>query len=72
MKLASDVFANVEDFAIVGTEVETEINADADNFNSSNNQDDVAETEGDTQEHWQIETRTLDVLSSMSQLVRQA
>ena len=72
MKLASDVFANVEDFAIVGTEVETEMNADADNFNSSNNQDDVAETEGDTQEHWQIETRTLDVLSSMSQLVRQA
>lgn len=72
MRLASDVFANVEDFAIVGTEVREEINADADNFNESNNQDDIAETEGDTQEHWQVETRTLDVLSSMSQLVRQA
>ena len=72
IRLASDVFANVEDFAIVGTEVREEINADADNFNESNNQDDVAETEGDTQEHWQVETRTLDVLSSMSQLVRQA
>ena len=72
MKLASDVFANIEDFAIIGNEINEEINADADNFNDSNNQDDVAETEGDTQEHWQVETRTLDVLSSMSQLVRQA
>ena len=72
MRLASDVFANVENFAIVGTEVREEINADADNFNESNNQDDIEETEGGTQEHWQVETRTLDVLSSMSQLVRQA
>jgi hypothetical protein len=72
MYLATDVFANVENFTIVGNEVREDINADADNFNESNNQDDIGEVEGDTQEHWQIETKTLDVLSSMSQLVRQA
>ena len=72
MYLATDVFANVESFTIVGNEVREDINADADNFNESNNQDDIGEVEGDTQEHWQIETKTLDVLNSMSQLVRQA
>lgn len=72
MKLASYAFANMEDFAIVEDEVTTDINADADNFNDSNTESEVVETEGDLQEHWQIETKTLDVLRSMSQLVRQA
>lgn len=77
MKLASDVFATVEDFTIVSSkdgsnEITTDIHADADNFNDSNSSEEVAENEGDIQEHWQIESRTIDVLASMSQLVRQA
>lgn len=76
--LASDVFLNVEDFTIVSSKdgtastVRTDLVADADNFGESNMQADVAEKEGDTQEHWQVETRTLDVLATMSELVRRA
>ena len=78
MMLASDVFLSVEDFSIVSSkdgktsEVNTDLVADADNFNNSNMEGDVLENEGDLQEHWQIETKTLDVLATMSQMVRQA
>lgn len=78
MMLASDVFLSVEDFSIVSSkdgatsEVNTDYVADADNFDSSNMEADVLENEGDLQEHWQVETKTLDVLATMSQMVRQA
>lgn len=78
MMLASSTFLNTEDFSITSTsdgktsEVITDLVADADNFNDSNNQSDVEENEGSLQEHWQVETKTLDVLATMSQLVRQA
>lgn len=78
MMLASDVFLSVENFSIVSSkdgktsEVNEDFVADADNFNSSNMEGDVLENEGDLQEHWQVETKTLDVLATMSQMVRQA
>lgn len=78
MMLASDVFLSVEDFSIVSSkdgktsEVNENFAADANNFNNSNMKGDVLENEGDLQEHWQVETKTLDVLATMSQMVRQA
>lgn len=78
MMLASDVFLSVEDFSIVSSkdgktsEVNEDLVADADNFNNSNMEGDVLENEGDLQEHWQVETKTLDVFATMSQMVKQA
>ena len=79
MYLAADVFAMNEGFGIIkdfsnGNFTTTKnSNIDYDNFNDySNDQDVVAEEGGkDEQEHWQIENRTIDVLNSMSALVRQ-
>lgn len=79
MYLAADVFAMNEGFGIAkdfskGNFTTTKnSNIDYDNFNDySNDQDVVAEEGGkDEQEHWQIENRTIDVLNSMSALVRQ-
>lgn len=79
MYLAADVFAMNEGFGITkdfskGNFTTTKnSNIDYDNFNDySNDQDVVAEEGGkDEQEHWQIENRTIDVLNSMSALVRQ-
>lgn len=79
MYLAADVFAMNEGFGIIkdfskGNFTTTNTsNIDYDNFNDySNDQDVVAEEGGkDEQEHWQIENRTIDVLNSMSALVRQ-
>lgn len=78
MTLAQDVFTNVENFSIVSTEdgkaneINTELNEDNGNFNDSNNQSDIEEVEGNLQEHWQIESRCQDVLSTMSQIVKSA
>lgn len=79
MYLAADIFAMNEGFGIIkdfsnGNFTTTKnSNIDYDNFNDySNDQDVVAEEGGkDEQEHWQIENRTIDVLNSMSALVRQ-
>lgn len=79
MYLAADVFAMNEGFGITkdfskGNFTTTKnSNIDYDNFNDySNDQDVVAEEGGkDEQEHWQIENRTIDVINSMSALVRQ-
>lgn len=78
MMLASDVFTSMEDFSIVSSkdgnisEVNEDTFADADNLDASNMEADVLENEGDLQEHWQVETKTLDVLTTMSQMVKQA
>lgn len=78
IQLASDVFVANEGISVVRdyskkTFVTGETtNIDFDNFNESNDSDTIKELEGDEQEHWQVEQRTIDVLYSMSELVRQA
>lgn len=78
MMLASNAFLDMEKFSIVSSkdgktsEVSEDYVADADNFNYSNMEGDVFENKGNLQEHWQVETKTLDVLATMSQIVRQA
>lgn len=79
MYLAADVFAMNEGFGITKdysnghftTIADTKI--DYDNFNDYYNDPDIAAETGekDEQEHWQIESKTIDVLNSMSALVRQ-
>ena len=77
--MAADVFALNEGFGITkdyskGNFTTTdEAKADFDNFNDYSNDPDVVAEEGekDEQEHWQVEMKTIDVLNSMSDLVRQ-
>lgn len=80
MHLAADVFALNEGFGIVKdyktgkyklTKQPSRI--DYDNFHDYSNDEDIAAENGekDGQEHWQVESRTIDVLTSMSALVRQ-
>ena len=77
MMLASDVFTQIEEFSIVLSkdgkviEVKEDYTDDADNFNSSNMESAVKEAIGNLQEHWQVETRTLDIISTMSKMVKQ-
>ena len=79
MYLAADVFAFNEGFGIAkdfskGNFTTTDRGTtDYDNFNDYSNDQDIAAENGekDEQEHWQIENRTIDVLNSMSALVRQ-
>lgn len=79
MYLAADVFAMNEGFGIAkdfskGNFTTTDdSHIDYDNFNDYSNDQDIAAEEGekDDQEYWQIENRTIDVLNSMSALVRQ-
>ena len=75
--MASDIFAATEGFGFrmdysKGKFTETEgTNIDYDNFDKSQDPDGIREEE-DEQEHWQVETRTIDILNSMSDLVRMA
>lgn len=79
MYLAADVFAMNEGFGIAkdfsksNFTTTDDSHIDYDNFNDYSNDQDIAAEEGekDDQEHWQIENRTIDVLNSMSALVRQ-
>ena len=75
IRFANDAFAIVEDFAITSNGERMSINEDMafteEDFNNTNDADAILENEGSLQEHWQIESRTLDVLTSMSQLVKQ-
>jgi len=79
MTLATDTFAMTEGFGIMrnydkgGFATTQNSTVDFDNFNDySNDPDAMAESEKDEQEHWQVEQRTIDVLNSMSQMVRLA
>lgn len=78
VRLASDTFALMEDFAIVpidsvkdGFEIVENMNPNADNFNEQNDEASIVEKES-LQEHWQVESRTLDVFNSASKLVKRA
>lgn len=77
--MAADVFAANEGFGIHRdytkgnfTTVDGQNGYNYDDFNESKDTESIEETEGDAQEHWQIESRTIDVVYSMSQIVRQA
>ena len=78
MTLASDIFAANEGFGIGkdyskgGFQMVNNITQEFDSFNTHEDTESIEETEGDEQEHWQIESRTIDVLNSMSALVRLA
>ncbi len=80
MYLAADVFAMNEGFGITKDYSKKDSftttdapKIDTDNFNDYSNDPDYARENGekDEQEHWQVEQRTIDVLNSMSALVRQ-
>lgn len=78
MYLAADIFAMNEGFGITkdysrgNFTITEDSKVDFDNFNDYSNDQDIAAEEGekDEQEHWQVESRTIDVLNSMSALVR--
>lgn len=79
MTLASDIFAANEgvgisrDFDNGGWRSVEGQKIDFDNFNDyENDPDAMAEEIKDEQEHWQIEQRTIDILNSMSAMVRLA
>lgn len=75
--LAQDAFLNVENFSIVKSktgnyETNSDITVNPDDISQHTDKMSTLENEGSEQEHWQIETKTLDIMSTMSQLVRQA
>lgn len=79
MVLASDIFAMNEGFGIMKdyskgnfTTTNSTVDIEFGNYNEYNTPEDIQEQEGDEQEHWQVESRTIDTLNSMSELVRQA
>lgn len=76
IRFANDAFAAVEDFSITSNGdtiniVEDVVPVMSEDLNGANDTSNILENEGSLQEHWQIESRTLDVMSSMSQLVKQ-
>lgn len=79
MTLAADIFAANEgvgiskDFSKGNWQSVNGQKVDFDNFNDyENDPDAMAEETKDEQEHWQIEQRTIDILNSMSAMVRLA
>lgn len=78
LMLASDVFSMNEGFGVYmnydsgNFDIVEGTNIGYDNFNNEGQDtESIEETEGDEQEHWQVESRTIDILNSMSALVRQ-
>lgn len=75
--LASDAFASTEKITIAYSSngkakgAKEGVNYEADNFNDSDMQTDVSENESET-EHWQKKARTIDIIETMSELVRDA
>lgn len=78
IRLASGIFAANEGFGIEMNftkgkfETISETNIGLDDAGEYKDIDSIQEKEGDAQEYWQIESRTIDILNSMSQLVRLA
>lgn len=72
-KLAMTNFKEHEGFSIVLKDVIDEsMTNNEESFNEDQSESEVAEREGDTQEHWQIEARTVETEASLSQKVREA
>ena len=78
MLLAQNMLLTIEDFSIVNnpitgvSEVNTDLTTNPDDFNSPQDAASIEENEGSQQEHWQVENRTLDVISTMTQQVKLA
>ena len=76
MLLAQSELLSIEKFSIVynpltaEAEVNDELVPDPDDFNSPEDSASIEETEGSQQEHWQIETKTQDIINTMTQLVK--
>ena len=78
MLLAQNTLLTIEKFSITTNpttaelEVNTDLTADPDDFNSPQDTASIEEIKGSQQAHWQVETKTLDVISLMSQQVKLA
>ena len=75
IKLAYDTFVTMEDFAIVSTEDSYDVTDDIDlstEDDLNKNNDSIKDELGNQQEHWQIESRSLDIITGMSSLVKRA
>lgn len=77
VELAAEEFVNVEGFGLRvvdgrPAEIVESLNINIDDVNGDMDANEVLEREGNLQEHWQVNFRTIDVLGSMSQIVRQA
>lgn len=78
MLLAQNTLLTIEKFSITTNpttaelEVNTDLTANPDDFNSPQDTASIVENEGSQQAHWQVETRTEDVISLMSQQVKLA
>lgn len=78
MLLAQNTLLTIEKFSITTNpttaelEVNTDLTANPDDFNSPQDTASIEEIEGSQQAHWQVETYTEDVISLMSQQVKLA
>lgn len=75
LKMGATTFSLVENFGLSVKEDSIEavdkLNPSEDNFNTPEDEESLRELVGDLRDHWQIESRTMDVLGSMSQKVKQ-
>lgn len=78
VKMGADIFAFNEGIGISRNYGEHKFNTTketqplTDDFNNDLDEDSLNEKEGDAQEHWQVNFRTIDTMNSMSALIRQA
>lgn len=76
MFLSAKTFADIEGFGIIdsaaGFNVLQKIQTLVEDYNNDNDIDAITETTGDIQEHWQLESRTIDVMNAMTPEVRLA
>lgn len=78
VKMGADIFAFNEGVGISRNYGEHKFNTTketqplTDDFNNDLDEDSLNEQEGDAQEHWQVNFRTIDTMNSMSALIRQA
>lgn len=72
IKFGTSAFASVEDFALTYSEVGYTVSDQSTDDSDSELAKDVEEAgeSGDKQEHWQIDSRTIDNFLSMSQIVK--
>lgn len=74
MFLSSSTFSDIEGFGLIepGADfgIMSEIKFTPEDFNNADDIDTIMENEGDIQQHWQVNFRTLDVLDHMTPEVR--
>jgi len=76
MVIAQNTFLYMEDFSVISEDgkaytLNTDVNPDLDEGTDSNDADVINENESSEQEHWQVETKTLDILGTMTPVVKQ-